>query len=80
MKRTFAQYEHSTIGFPRVVLKWTEENGEWQPPYVTIHGVIKPDLYGWERYTRPQNNPEHALARFDDWVRKRFSEDASVQG
>lgn len=80
MKRTFAQYEHSTIGFPHVKLKWAEENGEWQTPYVTIHGVIKPGLYGWEGHTRPQNNPEHALSQFDAWVLERFSEDASVQG
>lgn len=79
MKITFVNYEHSTIGFPRVKLKWAEENGGWQQPYLTIHGVVQPNIFQWES-PWPQLHRENEIARFDAWVRERFSEDASVQG
>jgi len=80
MKTTFAQYEHSTIGFPHVKLKWFEENGKWSEGYVTKLLVIEtPWIWKHSHHFSSQNISEE-LKRFDDYVRARFSKDASVQG
>lgn len=81
MRITFVCYEHSCVGFPHIKLKWAEEGTGWLPPYITKHGVITSS--GW-RFTETQQkhalNREHECARFDDWVRKTFADDPTVQG
>lgn len=78
MKRTFATYEHSRIGFPGYVLKWIEEDGRITEAYTVLKGVIE-GPYTW-RQLNPDCFIEHELKQFDDYTAKRFSNDATVQG
>lgn len=82
MKAVYTSYEHTKPGFPKVILKWTEENNVAQLPYVTVHGVIQ--RWSWEYGTdimsANSQNYEKEMARFDKWVCQTFSEDATVQG
>lgn len=79
MKITFATYKHSTIGFPGVVLKWSVQDGKMGDSYVTVKGIIQAGAWHWYNpYPLPMLDYE--CERFDDWVRERFSNDASVQG
>lgn len=88
MKITFASYEHSCIGFPKVVLKWAEEDGKWSEGRIVVKGIIQSTVnHGavvakpW-RWTEiwPKPFAESEMARFDDWVRETFKNDISVQG
>jgi len=78
----FACYEHTCIGFPHIKLKWSEEGSpmRWNTPYYTIHGVIQSS---WEFSSQSPNNAlnrEYECHLFDEWVRKTFSNDPTVQG
>lgn len=79
MKRTFATYEHSTIGFPAIKLKWQEEDGLFTRPYLVIKGTISDNTWNW-RNLRPEPFISAELALFDDWVRMTYGNDASFQG
>ena len=79
MERTFASYEHSPIGFPKIKLKWTEENGKFSRPYVTIHDRIQEGFWTWHNLN-PEPFVEFEVERFDKYVCSRYGEDASVQG
>lgn len=80
MKRTFATYEHTTIGFPAVKLKWQEEDGLFLRPYLVIKGIIS-ETWAWNwRNIRPEPFISAELALFDKWVRETFGSDASFQG
>lgn len=79
MKRTFATYEHNTVGFPHIKLKWSEANGMAQDFYVTIKGIVHPykpehERLGWRL------DPKEECEKFDNWVRLMYSDDPSVQG
>lgn len=80
MMRTFATYIHNPIGFPRAVLKLTEEYGKITSAYVTIKGVIDRQ-WTIKDEKRPVKDILLAeAARFDDYVRKFYSSDVSMQG
>lgn len=52
----------------------------WNTPYYTIHGVIQSS---WEFSSQSPNNAlnrEYECHLFDEWVRKTFSNDPTVQG
>lgn len=69
MKRTFASYEHTRIGFPDIVLKWHEVNGAHVEPYLAVDGFIK--KWSWEfgqKAIHSSNGIERELARFDKYV------------
>lgn len=72
MKLTFGTYEHTTIGFHKVVLKWTVENGKVVNVYQTIEGVINPWSF-YHQYPLPFIADE--CMRFDNYVRKTFGHD-----
>jgi hypothetical protein len=80
MKISFAMYEHTCLGFPQVKLKWYVEHGQWSPPYITVKGVIHPNLvWSWhEQY--PWNWAKEEMERFDIWVRDTYHNDITVQG
>lgn len=71
MKTILAIYEHSTIGFPEVKLKWIEERGKITEVYVTIKGEIQKGGWSWHN---PHPNPFMVaeLEKFDQWVRAAF--------
>jgi hypothetical protein len=79
MKCTFASYEHSTIGFPGAVLKWSVSDGWINPAYITVNGIIQPGDWKW-RNPYPLNCLNYELGLFDEWVRQRFAHDTTVQG
>jgi len=79
MERTFATYEHSTIGFPKIILKWTEENGRFSRPYVVIKDIIQQGFWTWHN-TNPEPFIDFELKRFDNYIFERYGEDATVQG
>jgi len=80
MQITFATYQHTKPGFPKVVLKWHEQDGKALEPYVTIKGVVSG--WGWEMGFTPTCSQDYQkeMDRFDKWVAGRFSNDISVQG
>ena len=79
MKTTFITYEHSTIGFPKIVLKWSETNGIVDPrPRLVKNGLIVGHWFWHNPNPIPFYDGEMDL--FDDYIRKTYSEDASVQG
>lgn len=79
MKIDFAQYSHSTIGFPEVKLKWHAENGTWLRPYITVKGIISDLGWAWHnQHAAPFAADE--MGRFDSWVRKNYADDSTVQG
>lgn len=76
-----ANYRHSRIGFPGVVLKWQETEGVVSDPYVTVSGIIR--LWDWaSEATRYGHRFDAAkeIARFEKWVMANFAEDPFVQG
>lgn len=80
----FAQYEHSCIGFPGVVLKWVEENGKWEQGYIVVNGIIftvNGEISRWT-WSQPYPKPfaQHEMELFDKWVRAIYSNNLSVQG
>lgn len=83
MKVIEARYEHATPGFPGVVLKFTETDG--QPigdAYVVVNGVIIMN-WAWQYHVSSAyelRNDGRELDRFDNWVRNRYKNDLSVQG
>jgi len=80
MNRTFATYEHSCLGFPGVVLKWTEENRLWEKtPRIVIKGVISNIPWAW-RNQYPEPYADYEMQLFDNWVRKLYGNDVTVQG
>lgn len=78
MKITFASYEHTTIGFPKVILKWSVEDGKMGLAYVVIKDIISFDWTWRNQYPLPFIESE--CQRFDEWVRNMYSNDISVQG
>lgn len=84
MKTVFAQYEHSCIGFPGVVLKWHEENGKWGLGYIVVNKeifTVNGRMYNW-CWSQPHPEPfaQHEMELFDKWVRSIYSNNLSVQG
>lgn len=80
MKLIFAQYEHSTIGFPGIVLKWHVEQGRVATDaYVTVGGIVEKGGWVWHN-PNPAPFIDYELSRFDDWVRRNYAENKSVQG
>lgn len=79
MIATSKYYEHNTIGFPAIKLKWLEERNVIHEPYVTIKGVIQKTGWRW-KHTNPIPYYQDEMERFDKWVRDTYSEDISVQG
>jgi len=78
MQMTLGFFEHSTVGFPKVVLKWTVEDHRVTSAYVTVKGII---VQPWTWYNpHPMPLIQGELDSFDAWVRDRFSEDVTVQG
>lgn len=83
MKQTLAFYEHSTIGFPGVVLKFSIQNSFKLNPdaYFIVKGIIGGE---WTWATPLDSCFEHdlqkQLERFDSWVRLTYGNDATVQG
>jgi hypothetical protein len=77
MKCIFATYEHTCIGFGKVVLKWHVNDGKMGTAYVVVKGIIE----GNWTWTNPYPLPfiDFELKKFDDYVRNRFTNDASVQ-
>ncbi len=78
MKCVLALYEHSTIGFPGVKLKWTVEDGKVTSAFWTLKDIIQGRWDWFNRYPLPFIAYE--MDSFNDFVRKRFKDDASVQG
>jgi len=80
MKITLATYEHSTIGFPHIKLKWTVEDGKVSgAARVVVKGVISQAPWTWHNVF-PMPFIDYEIALFDAWVRSRFAGDVSVQG
>lgn len=84
MKTVFAKYEHTAIGFPGVVLKFTEEHGNpIEDAIVVTNGVIV-CAWNWQYHVQSarelQQPGNKELERFDNWVRNRYKDDLSVQG
>jgi hypothetical protein len=81
MKITFASYEHSCIGFPGVVLKWSVENGEASEGRIIINKIISKSTWKWLSDSKGvMGNIESELNRFDAWVANRHSDNPTVQG
>lgn len=78
MKIKFAQYEHTCIGFPKIILKWSETDGKSHDPYITIKDIIS-DKNVQSSYEQ-LNTPKYWMERFEEWVGRTFCDDASVQG
>jgi hypothetical protein len=84
MKATFTQFEHSTLGFPKVKLKFCldDDNGFFGA-YVTVHDLITADWNWTSTNFAHKTSPEfirRELEVFDKWVRDKYSENAAVQG
>lgn len=87
MKLASATYEHTRIGFPKVILKWHEEDGKFQAAYITAKGIILRDVNANVFFSYPGTidcktlvSREEACQRFDEWVAGSYHHDASVQG
>jgi hypothetical protein len=78
MKAIFTTYQHSTIGFPKVILKWHEENGKALGAYVTRDGIII-GPWAWHNDNPVPFYPAE-IERFDHHVRAQYADDPSVQG
>jgi hypothetical protein len=79
MTQTFATYEHSTLGFPKVVLKWSVTDGKIDDnPYLVVKGRISRPWAFHNQYPLPFIKDE--CDRFDTWVRDTFSNQPEVQG
>ena len=80
MKLTFATYEHTCIGFPKVKMKFTFDGLNYVWPYLTVDGVMQ--HWGWEHslVKVPTGQIERELKRFDDWVRKTYADKPEYQG
>lgn len=79
MKIKFAKYEHSVIGFPGIVLKFSSDGLHYTDPYVTIKGII--NNWNWSfNQEKVCGSIDRELKRFDKWVVDFYSEDISVQG
>lgn len=81
MKLTYASYQHTAIGFPHVILKWsyTPEKGH-HDFYHTILGVVR--IWNTAIDYRPHHKDDldREIKRFEEHVRFRYSENISVQG
>lgn len=81
MQISSATYEHTTIGFPGVVLKWhyDKATGHSAPYVVELH-IIR----GWNfrEHFRPHDAGDlrAELERFDSMVRQRYADRPEVQG
>lgn len=82
MKRVYAKYTHSTIGFPGIVLNWHEEDGVMEMEgYVTKQGIIQQQKWKFRKEnTSLSIRIQQELIRFDEWVREHFADDPTVQG
>jgi hypothetical protein len=79
MKCTYAKYEHSRIGFPGVVLKWSVHNEtKIESAYYTVNGIIHCE-WNWQRYS-PLPFIEDEIRVFDEWVLSVFEGRSDVQG
>lgn len=68
MKRTFASYEHTRVGFPHIVLKWSEINGKHVEPYLSVNGIMKGWSWEFGQNAIYSHDIESELARFDKYV------------
>jgi hypothetical protein len=78
MKRTLVFYEHTRVGFPRVKLKWWEDNGRWTKGYITVAGVMSCE-WTWSQ-PNPEPHADHEMKIFDDFVLRVFGHRADLQG
>jgi len=83
MRQTLAFYEHSTIGFPGVVLKFSIQD-EFKlntDAYFSVHGIIKGE-WTWANSLDScfEYDVQKQLERFDSWVRLNYANDVTVQG
>lgn len=78
MRITLATYEHATIGFPHVKLRWTVADGKVSASRVVVKDVID-SSWTWHNVS-PMPFIDYEVKRFDDYVRNRFANDVSVQG
>lgn len=78
MRITYAKYEHTKIGYPGVVLKWSFNGLVHHDPYITIKGIMKG--WGWEYQRKETSNIKAETDRFEAYVSQAFGDDASVQG
>ena len=81
MRITFATYEHTTLGFPGRVLKWSycPRAGHVQF-YITLRGVMVCAPH--DALARPHDSGEldRYIAEFDKQTRQRYADDITVQG
>ena len=71
------------IGFPGVVLKWSETPGNVSDPYIVVDKVIQEWEWGRpavDKHGRLSVDIEYELERFSDWTVRNFSDCAAVQG
>lgn len=78
MECTLAQYEHSTIGFPGVKLKWSEVNGKYEGAYYTVAGIMA-GTWPWHN-PYPETCAQFEMQRFDDFVRNVYGRRVDLQG
>jgi len=82
MKQTLALYEHSTIGFPKIVLKFSIKNSSelCKDPYFTVHGVMT--KWNWAAHLDNcfEYDLEKQIKRFDEFIRATYANNISVQG
>jgi hypothetical protein len=82
MKQTLAFYEHSTIGFPGVVLKFSvQKEFELKDGCYTVKGIIG-RKWPWAAQFDScfEYELQKQLERFDSWVRLNYANDITVQG
>ncbi len=83
MEQTIAFYEHSALGFPGVVLKFSIQNSFTlnSDAYFIVKGII---VGQWTWGSPLDNSFQYALQkqleRFDSWVRMNYANDISIQG
>ncbi len=79
MKTIYSEYEHTLVGFPKVVLKFSFSDWKYKDPYVVVNGIIRE--WDWRESGGIGNySLNKELERFDQWVAATFSECAEVQG
>ena len=81
MKQVHATYEHSTIGFPAIKLKWSVRNQyDFEGFYITIHGIIQKYPPWRFRNENPLARINDELKAFDLWVGQTYGDDILMQG
>ena len=73
-------YEHSCLGFPGVVIRWSEENGRIEDTArIVKNGIIQPGRWGWSQ-PYPEAFMAHEMELFDAMVRETYANNPDVQG